>query len=124
MSVTGAKAIVVIEDDFAIADTLRQMLEGSAYLVQVVGDAQELRPSGSPAALVITDLASRTGYDSASALQTVREARQRTGAPVLVLTAHRAATEDAALAREADAVLTKPFDMNVLLARVEELARH
>jgi DNA-binding response OmpR family regulator len=52
----------------------------------------------------------------------VRDARARTGAPVLVLTAHGAAKADCELAAVANGVLTKPFQMDELLAEVKRLA--
>ena len=73
-------------------------------------------------ALAITDLTSRSGYDSMSAIRQVREVRLRTGAPVLVLTAHREAQRDGVLAAEASAVMTKPFQLDELLATVQRLA--
>ena len=113
------RTVVVIEDDPAIAGALRAMLEESfavATVLEPAAIAAELDP-----AMVITDLMSPAGYDPGEALRTVREIRARTGAPVLVLTAHAEALGDAALARETQAVLSKPFDMDVLLATVEEL---
>ncbi|MDP9321528.1 MAG: response regulator [Chloroflexota bacterium] len=114
------KSVVVVEDDLAIAETIRMMLDES-YAVTVCHTADSV-PDGAGPSLVITDLLGRNGYDSATAIRTVREARSRTRAPVLVLTAHGAAMADRALANEANGVLTKPFQMDELLAMVERLA--
>jgi DNA-binding response OmpR family regulator len=113
------KTVVVVEDDRAIADTIRMMLEES-YAVTVF-DAPDEMPEGLGASLVITDLLGRNGYDSAGAIRAVREVQTRTGAPVLVLTAHGAAKADCKLAAVASGVLTKPFQMDELLAAVERL---
>lgn len=114
------KSVLVVEDDRSIAETLRLMLEES-YDVTVCETAGAM-PEGPGTSLVITDLLGLSGYDSAAAVQTVREARLRTGAPVLVLTAHGAASADSELARVANAVLRKPFQMDELLELVERLA--
>ena len=113
------KSVVVVEDDRAIAETIRLILEES-YAVMVL-DSSSKMPEGPGPALVITDLIGRNGYDSAGAIRTVREVRSRTGAPVLVLTAHGAAKADHELAAVANGVLMKPFHMDELLAVVERL---
>jgi DNA-binding response OmpR family regulator len=113
------KSVIVIEDDRAVAETIRMILEES-YSVALFEAAHEL-PEASAAALVITDLVGRNGYDSAAAVRAVHEMRARTGAPVLVLTAHGAAKADCELAAVANGVLTKPFLMDELLATVERL---
>jgi DNA-binding response OmpR family regulator len=113
------KTVLVVEDDGAIAETIRMMLEES-YAVTIFDSPQEM-PEGPGASLVITDLLARNGYDSGAAIRAVRDARARTGAPVLVLTAHGAAKADCELAAVANGVLTKPFQMDELLAAVERL---
>ncbi len=115
------KSVYVVEDDSAVGATIRAILEESTYQVRLFTEPAEL-PDGSTPALVITDLASRAGYCSRHAVMDVRALRVRTAAPILVLTAHGAARRDADLAREASAVMTKPFEMDELLAMVERLA--
>lgn len=115
------RSVLVVEDDTAVGETIRAILEDSSYRVDVVNVAETL-PFGAEAALVITDLESRCGYDSAAAIRQVREIRLRTNAPVLVLTAHGAAKSDGGLADEANAVMTKPFGIAELLAMVDRLA--
>ena len=114
------KSVLVVEDDLAVGETIRAILEES-YRVDVVTATGTL-PLGAEAALVITDLMSRSGYDSAAAIRQVREIRLKTSAPVLVLTAHGAAKSDVELAGEATAVMTKPFEIDELLATVDRLA--
>ncbi len=115
------KSLLVIEDDLAVAEMIGQMLEDSPYAVTLVAGLDAV-PADSMPSLVITDLMTRSGYDSASAIRQVRDLRQRTGSPVLVLTAHREARADDRLLREATAVLTKPFDMHELLEAVTRLS--
>jgi DNA-binding response OmpR family regulator len=113
------KSVIVVEDDRAIAQTIRMILEES-YAVTVFDTPSEM-PEGPGPSLVITDLVGRNGYDSAGAIRAVHELRSRTGAPVLVLTAHGAAKADCELAATANGVLTKPFLVDELLATVERL---
>ena len=115
------KSILVVEDDIAVGETIRSILEDSAYDVCVFAHPTQL-PAGSSPALLITDLACNGGYCSADAVSEIQALRVRTAAPILVLTAHAAAREDEQLARAANAVLTKPFEMVDLLAAVERLA--
>ena len=114
------RSVLVVEDDLAVSEAIRAILEES-YRVDVVTVTGTL-PLGAKAALVITDLESRSGYDSAAAIRQVREIRLRTNAPVLVLTAHGEAQSDGQLAGEANAVMTKPFEIDELLATVDRLA--
>jgi DNA-binding response OmpR family regulator len=113
------KSVLVVEDDPAVAETIRMMLEAS-YAVTLLDDPEDM-PDGPGPSLVITDLARHAGYDSVAAIRTVHEVRARTGAPVLILTAHAAARADHSLAAVANEVLTKPFQVDDLLAAVERL---
>jgi DNA-binding response OmpR family regulator len=71
--------------------------------------------------LVISDLALLRGYDSEQAVRHVRALRSATTGPVLVLTAHYSAPGDRELAKEAAAVMAKPFELDALLAVVANL---
>jgi CheY-like chemotaxis protein len=113
----ATKRLLVLENDPEIADLLRLILEEAGFAVGVVRDGEPL-PVSTEADLVISDLALLRGYDSEEAVRRVRALRSATAGPVLVLTAHQAAASDDELAKEATAVMAKPFDLEALLASV------
>jgi DNA-binding response OmpR family regulator len=114
------KRLLILENDREIGDLLRLIFEEAGFFVAVVRDGEPL-PLGTPADLVISDLAFLRGYDSEAAVREVRALRTNAARPLLVLTAHHAAASDGALAKEATAVMTKPFDVEALLASVVSL---
>jgi DNA-binding response OmpR family regulator len=114
------KRLVVVENDPATGDLLRLIFEEAGFSVAVIRDAEPV-PLGTPADLVISDLAFLRGYDSVAAVRGVRALRTSPALPLLVLTAHHAAASDSELAKEATAVMTKPFDVEALLATVANL---
>ena len=114
------KRLLVLENDPEIADLLRLIFEDAGFAVAIVRDAEPL-PVSTVADLVISDLALFRGYDSEEAVRRIRALRSATAGPVLVLTAHHAAANDGELAKEAAAVMAKPFDVDALLASVANL---
>ncbi|MEP7003305.1 MAG: response regulator [Chloroflexota bacterium] len=113
------KSVFVVEDDSSIAAVLRDALED--FGLDIFASPADV-PQGRAPALVITDLQSPEGYRSDEAIRIVQALRSRTGAPVMVLTAHGPARLDADLAAETVAVMLKPFDINELIATVERFA--
>ena len=111
------KRLLVLEDDRDLGDLLRLIFEDAGFSVALIRDGEPL-PLNTPADLVISDLPFLRGYDSDAAVQGVRVLRSIFAPPLLVLTAHHAAASDGELAKEATAVMTKPFDVEALLASV------
>jgi DNA-binding response OmpR family regulator len=115
--------ILAVEDESAMADLLRSALSDEGHLVTLATDghqALELARSGCFDLLVLDLLLPR--MDGFEVTRQLRRARIQT--PILVLTA-RDRSQDivAALDAGADDYLTKPFSLEVLLARVRAVSR-
>ncbi len=116
------KRILVAEDDPALARVLRDNLQFEGYEVECVADgalvqarAKEFGPD-----LVVLDimLPSVNGFELCAAL------RQRHHLPILILSARgHKADKLRGLNLGADDYLTKPFDLEELLARIKAVLR-
>ena len=115
--------LLVIEDDRRIANLLRQGLEEEGYHVVLAGDGQaglDIAQADSFDAIVLDLMLPRLhGYEVARRL---RQSGNRT--PILMLTA-RDSNQDIiqGLDLGADDYITKPFSLDVLLARVRAVSR-
>ena len=116
--------ILVIDDDEVIAELLQSVLAEGGHLATAIAALEDVRPDGFELVitdLLSTDLLSASPYNVADAGKWVAEVRRRVpGVPVIVCTAHRAAANDG-VGMAADAVLTKPFDVDALLTLVHRL---
>jgi two-component system alkaline phosphatase synthesis response regulator PhoP len=115
--------ILLVEDDAGLALTVSDRLRNESYEVEIVHDGQAglHRASTERFDLILLDwtLPKRSGID------VCRDLRQmKIGTPILMLTARGQTTDKViGLRLGADDYLTKPFDMQELLARVEALMR-
>jgi DNA-binding response OmpR family regulator len=118
-------AVLIVEDEKHLADGLRYYLKAVGSEVDVAGSAEEAYPliAGRPAAydVVVLDvmLPGMDGFSLASQLRA-----QGYFVPILMLTA-RGQAQDVLRGFEAgaDDYLPKPFDLSVLLARINALLR-
>jgi len=121
MSADAAR-ILVVEDEEALADTVRYNLEREGYSVTIAPDgrrALERFRSEAPA-LVILDLM----LPELSGLDVCRAIRAESDVPIIMVTAKDAeADKVAGLELGADDYVTKPFEMMELLARIEAKLR-
>ncbi len=117
--------VLVVEDEQHLADGLRFNLEAAGYEVQVVetGEAALERLAANPAGfdVVVLDVM-LPGIDGFEVIAAMRKGGQFV--PTLMLTA-RGQAEDIlkGFAAGADDYLTKPFDLAILMARIQGLLR-
>jgi DNA-binding response OmpR family regulator len=115
--------ILLVEDDRSIASFVAPELEHLGFHVRCAYDglsgleeARKFKPE-----LVILDIM-LPGLDGVGVLQRVRQAGSRV--PVIMLTARDSTLDKVhSLDRGADDYLTKPFDIEELLARIRALLR-
>lgn len=115
--------ILLVEDEERVADFIRRGLKGEGWMV-------EHTPDGETALEVVNDRAFDVvvldlmlpGISGMDVCRTMRARRDIT--PILILSALDAVEERVAgLRGGADDYLSKPFDFDELLARIEALAR-
>ena len=117
--------ILIVEDEQHLADGLRYNLEAEQYDIDIVDNGEEalkrLTADSPPYDVVILDvmLPGIDGFDVVAELR-----RQRRFVPVLMLTA-RGRSEDVlrGFSAGADDYLPKPFQLPILLTRVQGLLR-
>jgi len=117
--------VLVVEDELHLAEGLRFNLEAEGYAAEVVGDGEgatdKLLQRKEPFDVVVLDIM-LPGKDGFAVVSELRAARNYV--PVLMLTA-RGRPEDVlqGFASGADDYLAKPFDLSILLARLQGLLR-
>jgi two-component system OmpR family response regulator len=117
--------ILVAEDDARLADLLCQSLEEAGWRVDVVYDGrtayEQALPGGEPYDVLLLDWM-LPGIDGVTVCRRLRDLAVTT--PVLVLTARSQVPDRiTGLDSGADDYLTKPFDLDELLARLRALRR-
>ncbi len=124
-SMTATLAVLIVEDEKHLADGLRFNLEAEGYDVETTGDGEAALALllGQPTkfAAVVLDVM-LPGINGFAVARRLREAEQFV--PVLMLTA-RGRPEDVLQGFEAgaDDYLPKPFELQILLARLRSLLR-
>jgi two-component system KDP operon response regulator KdpE len=114
--------ILLVEDDPALRRALRTMMRSRDLEVVDVGTGEDavVLASGGAADVIVLDL----GLPDIDGLEVLRRVRTFSGVPVIVLTAHHQQAEKIrALDAGADDYVTKPFDVDELLARIRAALR-
>ena len=117
--------VLVVEDEAHLAQGLRFNLQAEGYSAEVVGDGESAterlieKKENFDAVVLDIMLPGKDGFSVVSELRAVRNY-----VPVLMLTA-RGSPEDVlkGFAAGADDYLPKPFDLSILLARLQGLLR-
>jgi len=115
--------ILVVEDEQRMADLLRRTLQEEGHQVIMAADGKEgfEIARSSPFDVIILDVM-LPGMDGMAVARQLRERRNQT--PVLILTARDAPADVIkGLDCGADDYLTKPFSIEILLARIRAVSR-
>ena len=122
-SVRRVTQILVIEDDRATRDLLRQVLSDEGYELLSVDRLEDAAADAVPE-LIITDLVGLDRYASGRARMSVRRVQERfPAAPVIVCTGYEQAADESDQLGAA-AVLRKPFTIEALVQVVARLVAH
>jgi DNA-binding response OmpR family regulator len=114
--------IAIVEDDSTLASTFQQVLEEErGWDTLVVSDGEEalhVLPTAQPD-MILLDI-TLPGLDGVSLYRMLRARRETWATPILLVTASHE-WELKRLGLEAHALLRKPFDLDDLLAAIEQL---
>jgi len=111
--------ILIADDDSAILDATRMILEYEGYEVQTTTDGESVvKLFKNPPRLLLLDIlmSGNNGTDVCKALKAKKTTRH---VPIIMISASRDVEESARTAG-ADDFIAKPFEMKMLLAKVKK----
>ncbi len=117
-----SKHILIVDDDALLRRSLAFNLERADYRVRTVATAEDALAQVrlDPPDLVLLDI----GLPGMDGLDALRNLRRQIDVPVIFLTARRREMDQVlGLELGADDYVTKPFDIDVLLARIKAVLR-
>jgi len=117
-----SKHILIVDDDALMRRSLAFNLEQAGYKTSTAGTAEDALAYArrEPPDLVLLDI----GLPGMDGLDALRHIKQQLGVPVIFVTARRRELDEVlGLELGADDYITKPFDLNVLLARMKAVLR-
>ncbi len=115
------KKVLIVDDDIDILEVLNLLFEFSGYQTKATPDAEytySLIHDFKPDAIILDVLLS--GYDGREICRNLKSSTDTKHIPVVMISAH----PDAAVSTKAagaDDFLAKPFDIHMLLEKVERL---
>ena len=118
------KKVLIVDDDVDILEVLNLLFELSGYQTKATPDAEftyQLIDDFKPDAIILDVLLS--GYDGREICKQLKSSNDTKHIPVIMVSAH----PDAAISTKkagADDFLAKPFDINILLQKVEALTTY
>src|SRR5579875_176990 len=122
----AGERVLIVEDDPLLGPLLEDVLAEAGYRVTLARSAAPLDPAATVAAydLLVLDWALPGGKDCLALCRELRARPEGAHLKILILTARGGReAQVTALASGADDFLPKPFDVEVLLARIEALLR-
>ncbi len=114
--------LLIVDDDALLRRSVAFNLEQAGYRVSTAASAEDALALArrDPPALVLLDI----GLPGMDGLDALRRFRQEFAAPVIFVTARRRELDEVVgLELGADDYVTKPFDLDVLLARIKAVLR-
>jgi DNA-binding response OmpR family regulator len=116
------KNIMVVDDDDLMRRSLSFKLEQAGYQVNNAASAENALEIShrEPPNLVLLDI----GLPGMDGLEALKDFKQKFGSPVIFITARRRELDEVlGLDLGADDYITKPFDLDVLLAHIKAVLR-
>jgi DNA-binding response OmpR family regulator len=117
-----SKHILLVDDDALMRRSLAFNLEQAGYRTSTAGSAEDglNLARRDPPNLILLDI----GLPGMDGLDALRNFQQQADTPIIFVSARRRELDQAlGLELGADDYVTKPFDMNVLLARIKAVLR-
>jgi DNA-binding response OmpR family regulator len=117
----GKSEILLVDDDCEVLKTMEEVLSLDGYRPLTAKDAREARAilSRERPDLIVLDIMLPDG----NGLDLCREIREKSDAPILFLSGLSGKNDIRAGLRDGDDYLTKPFDFDILEARIDALLR-
>ena len=113
------KTVLVVDDDEAVRDAMKKVLESAGFDVLLAGDGQEAvrqaRPGQLDLLMLDIGLPIRNGWDAFAQITTANPCL-----PIIIITGHSDQYPVAAAAG-ASAFMEKPLDASQLLATIQEV---